>query len=232
MRKSWAGSSRYHFKAPSWPIHGKETNVLNPHLSVPPEPRSRGKGEKRLRNPYFLRKLKKVKKRNGQILVINESRTGYHNMYKEYRDTTLNGAVEQMYTEMASRHRNIDTNVSSQLIFGEDKDLLNHPELNFTTLETWNLTSGGVGGTIVDSGTTAGCEKMELPDFGILFAGGAVWNFPVENYFIRLVPEAILGTPRSTLSIIGSYQRQNFLILYDDNKKSRLGYAPMKCADV
>ncbi|OEL23374.1 60S ribosomal protein L18a [Dichanthelium oligosanthes] len=116
---------------------------------------------------YFLRKLKKVKKSNGQILAINEvqpvgvlsvlpllilcgevdafpgwrlfylghclllnvldvsqifernpttiknygiwlryqSRTGYHNMYKEYRDTTLNGAVEQMYNEMASRHR-------------------------------------------------------------------------------------------------------------------------------
>ncbi|THG14607.1 hypothetical protein TEA_014224 [Camellia sinensis var. sinensis] len=68
--------------------------------------------------------LKKVKKSNGQMLAINEifeknptkiknygiwlryqSRTGYHNMYKEYRDTTLNGAVEQMYTEMASRHR-------------------------------------------------------------------------------------------------------------------------------
>ncbi|KAL8229817.1 hypothetical protein R6Q57_014717 [Mikania cordata] len=73
---------------------------------------------------YFLRKLKKVKKSNGQMLAINEifeknpttiknygiwlryqSRTGYHNMYKEYRDTTLNGAIEQMYTEMASRHR-------------------------------------------------------------------------------------------------------------------------------
>ncbi|KAF4364065.1 hypothetical protein F8388_016724 [Cannabis sativa] len=73
---------------------------------------------------YFLRKLMKVKKTNGQVLAINEifeknlttiknfgiwlryqSRTGYHNMYKEYRDTTLNGAVEQMYTEMASRHR-------------------------------------------------------------------------------------------------------------------------------
>nr|GEY38947.1 ribosomal protein L18a [Tanacetum cinerariifolium] len=26
-------------------------------------------------------------------------------MYKEYRDTTLNGSIEQMYTEMASRHR-------------------------------------------------------------------------------------------------------------------------------
>ncbi|KAI4331126.1 hypothetical protein MLD38_029343 [Melastoma candidum] len=73
---------------------------------------------------YFLRKLKKVKKSNGQVLAINEifeknptkiknygiwlryqSRTGYHNMYKEYRDITLNGAVEQMYNEMASRHR-------------------------------------------------------------------------------------------------------------------------------
>ncbi|KAL1205122.1 Large ribosomal subunit protein eL20w [Cardamine amara subsp. amara] len=73
---------------------------------------------------YFLRSQKKVKKSNGQMLAINEifeknptkiknfgiwlryqSRTGYHNMYKEFRDTTLNGAVEQMYTEMASRHR-------------------------------------------------------------------------------------------------------------------------------
>jgi large subunit ribosomal protein L18Ae len=26
-------------------------------------------------------------------------------MYKEYRDTTLNGAVAQLYQEMASRHR-------------------------------------------------------------------------------------------------------------------------------
>ncbi|GAX73600.1 hypothetical protein CEUSTIGMA_g1051.t1 [Chlamydomonas eustigma] len=73
---------------------------------------------------YFLRKLRRVKKANGQVLSINEifekkpttiknfgiwvryqSRTGYHNMYKEYRDTTLNGAVEQLYQEMGSRHR-------------------------------------------------------------------------------------------------------------------------------
>lgn len=200
--------------------------------------------------------------------------------------------------------RNSDTNVSSKLIFGEDKELLNHPELNFTTLVggkenpvdtfyyvqiksimvggevlnipegTWNMTSDGVRGTIVDSGTTlsyfaepayqiikdafvkkvkgyaivqdfpildpcynvSGVEKIELPDFGILFADGAVWNFPVENYFIRLDPEevvclAILGTPRSALSIIGNYQQQNFHVLYD-TKKSRLGYAPMNCADV
>ncbi|KAJ0489863.1 putative ribosomal protein 50S-L18Ae/60S-L20/60S-L18A [Helianthus annuus] len=30
--------------------------------------------------------------------------TGDHNIYKEYRDTTLNGAIKQMYTEMSPRH--------------------------------------------------------------------------------------------------------------------------------
>ncbi|PNW88855.1 hypothetical protein CHLRE_01g047750v5 [Chlamydomonas reinhardtii] len=73
---------------------------------------------------YFLRKLRRVKKANGQIIACNEiferkptlaknygiwvryqSRTGVHNMYKEYRDVTLNGSVSQMYQEMASRHR-------------------------------------------------------------------------------------------------------------------------------
>ncbi|KAA8526195.1 hypothetical protein F0562_008066 [Nyssa sinensis] len=202
--------------------------------------------------------------------------------------------------------RNSNTSVSSKLIFGEDKDLLSHPELNFTTLvpekenavdtfyyvqvksimvggevlnipdETWHLTQGGAGGTIVDSGTTlsyfadpayktiketfekkvkkypkvdvfpildpcynvSGVKKLELPTFGIVFSDGAVWNFPVENYFIRLAPDlpevvclAILGTPPSALSIIGNYQQQNFHILYD-TKKSRLGFAPTNCADV
>lgn len=201
--------------------------------------------------------------------------------------------------------RNSNSSVSSKLIFGEDKELLSHPNLNFTSFvggkekenqvdtfyyvqiksvmvdgevlkipeETWNLTAEGAGGTIIDSGTTltyfadpayeiikqafvkkikgyelveglpplkpcynvSGIEKMELPDFGILFADGAVWDFPVENYFIQIESDvvclAILGTPRSALSIIGNYQQQNFHILYD-MKKSRLGYAPMKCADV
>ncbi|KAL4561384.1 hypothetical protein LXL04_033550 [Taraxacum kok-saghyz] len=29
-------------------------------------------------------------------ITVMPSRTGYHNMYKEYRDTTLNGSIEQM----------------------------------------------------------------------------------------------------------------------------------------
>ncbi|CAI8585029.1 unnamed protein product [Vicia faba] len=199
--------------------------------------------------------------------------------------------------------RNSDSSVSSKLIFGEDKELLSHPNLNFTSFvggqensvdtfyyvgiksvmvdgealnipqETWRLSEEGSGGTIIDSGTTltyfaepayeiikeafmkkikgyeivegfpplkpcynvSGIDKMELPDFGILFSDGAMWDFPVENYFIQIESDvvclAILGTPRSALSIIGNYQQQNFHILYD-MKKSRLGYAPMKCADV
>ncbi|PWA78466.1 eukaryotic aspartyl protease family protein [Artemisia annua] len=202
--------------------------------------------------------------------------------------------------------RNSNESVSSKLIFGEDKGILSHPELNFTKLiggteapldvfyyvhiksvivdgktldipeKTWDLSSDGYGGTIIDSGTTLSyfadpayniiksafqtkvkrfplvtdfpilepCYNVSgvadyknyLPSFGILFNDGAVWNFPVENYFIKLEPEeivclAILGTPRSALSIIGNYQQQNFHVMYD-MKKSRLGFAPTKCADV
>ncbi|WZY91603.1 hypothetical protein YC2023_063932 [Brassica napus] len=142
--------------------------------------------------------------------------------------------------------------------------------------ETWNISSDGAGGTIIDSGTTlsyfaepaymiiknkitekvkekyhvfedfpildpcfnvSGVEEsnMELPELGIAFADGAVWNFPAENVFIWLSEEvvclAIRGTAESAMSIIGNYQQQNFHILYD-TKRSRLGFAPTKCADL
>jgi large subunit ribosomal protein L18Ae len=73
---------------------------------------------------YFLPRLNKNKKMTGEILAVNEifeknnrvvktygvwlryiSRSGIHNMYKEFRDTTLTSAVGQLYSEMASRHR-------------------------------------------------------------------------------------------------------------------------------
>lgn len=201
--------------------------------------------------------------------------------------------------------RNSDLNVSSKLIFGEDKDLLKHPELNYTSFvsagnenpadtfyyvkvkniivggerlsipeQTWELSKDGVGGTIIDSGTTlsyfsdpahaiiqeafvkrvksyplvedfpvlspcynvSGIEKIDVPSFAIEFADGAVWNFPTENYFIWFDPDeimclAILGTPQSSLSILGNYLQQNFHILYD-LKEDRLGFAPMRCAEI
>eukprot|EP00011_Vannellida_sp_DIVA3-517-6-12_P011978 CAMPEP_0114605764 /NCGR_PEP_ID=MMETSP0168-20121206/1220_1 /TAXON_ID=95228 ORGANISM="Vannella sp., Strain DIVA3 517/6/12" /NCGR_SAMPLE_ID=MMETSP0168 /ASSEMBLY_ACC=CAM_ASM_000044 /LENGTH=175 /DNA_ID=CAMNT_0001816619 /DNA_START=142 /DNA_END=669 /DNA_ORIENTATION=+ len=73
---------------------------------------------------YFLSKYHKMKKTTGEILAVNEihdrkptlvknyaifvrydSRSGTHNLYKEFRDTTRCGAVAQMYLDMAGRHR-------------------------------------------------------------------------------------------------------------------------------
>lgn len=73
---------------------------------------------------YFLQKLHKVKKASGEIVSVNviseahptkvktfgiwiryDSRSGIHNMYKEYRDVTRVGAVETMYADLAARHR-------------------------------------------------------------------------------------------------------------------------------
>merc|ERR1711916_32181 len=73
---------------------------------------------------YFSSRLKNLKRANGEILACTErfdqspevvknfgiflrynSRSGTHNMYKEYRDTTRTGAVEKMFDDMAGRHR-------------------------------------------------------------------------------------------------------------------------------
>merc|ERR1712070_448377 len=73
---------------------------------------------------YFIRRIVKMKKANGEILSIREvfekrpekvsnygisirydSRSNTTNMYKEYRALTVNHAIEQMYQEMAGRHR-------------------------------------------------------------------------------------------------------------------------------
>ena len=73
---------------------------------------------------YFLKKVSKVKKASGEIVSVNQifekkpmtvktfgiwlrydSRSGTHNMYKEYRDLTRSDAVASCYQDMASRHR-------------------------------------------------------------------------------------------------------------------------------
>jgi len=75
---------------------------------------------------YFMNKTHnvKLKKSAGEILSLNKiyeekplvvknygiflkynSRTGTHNLYKEFRDTTRVGAINQLYQDMASRHR-------------------------------------------------------------------------------------------------------------------------------
>ncbi|XP_067000712.2 large ribosomal subunit protein eL20 isoform X2 [Anabrus simplex] len=73
---------------------------------------------------YFLRQLKKFKKTTGEIVSLKQipektpikiknfgiwlrydSRSGTHNMYREYRDMGVSGAVTQCYRDMGARHR-------------------------------------------------------------------------------------------------------------------------------
>jgi large subunit ribosomal protein L18Ae len=50
-----------------------------------------------LQNPNFVK--------NYGFWLRYDSRSGTHNMYKEYRDVTLTGAVKKMYADLSSRHR-------------------------------------------------------------------------------------------------------------------------------
>ena len=43
--------------------------------------------------------------KNFGIWIRYNSRSGTHNMYKEYRDVTRTGAVSKMFNDMAGRHR-------------------------------------------------------------------------------------------------------------------------------
>merc|ERR1711939_760592 len=52
---------------------------------------------------YFLGKARKVKKFG--IWIRYDSRSGTHNMYKEYREVSRTDAVEALYQDMAARHR-------------------------------------------------------------------------------------------------------------------------------
>ncbi|KAF8485682.1 ribosomal L18ae/LX protein domain-containing protein [Gautieria morchelliformis] len=111
----------------------QEYQVLGRHLPTAQEPNPKlyrmrifAKNEvvAKSRFWYFLRQLKKVKKANGEIVGVNvihekrplrpknfgiwlryDSRSGTHNMYKEYRELTRADAVRSMYQDMAARHR-------------------------------------------------------------------------------------------------------------------------------
>jgi len=73
---------------------------------------------------YFLKQINKVKKASGEIVSVRQlqdkspgkiknfgiwvrydSRSGTHNMYKEFREMTRSAAVDACYKDMAARHR-------------------------------------------------------------------------------------------------------------------------------
>jgi len=55
-------------------------------------------------NQAIVEKNVRIVKNYGIWLRYN-SRSGTHNMYREFRDVSLTGAVSQLYDEMAGRHR-------------------------------------------------------------------------------------------------------------------------------
>lgn len=85
---------------------------------------------------YFLRQLKKFKKTTGEIVSLKEvyetsptkiknfgiwlrydSRSGTHNMYREYRDLTVGGAVTSCYRDMGARHRARAHSIQASAVF-------------------------------------------------------------------------------------------------------------------
>ena len=53
-------------------------------------------------NEIFEKSTNSIK--NYGICLRYLCRTGYINMYKEFRDVSLNGAVSQLYMEMSGKH--------------------------------------------------------------------------------------------------------------------------------
>ena len=79
---------------------------------------------------YYMSRLCNVKRMNGEVLATHEikdrsptqvknygvwirydSRSGHHNIYKEYREMTRAGAIAACYKDMAGRHRARFTNI-------------------------------------------------------------------------------------------------------------------------
>merc|ERR1712029_448077 len=60
---------------------------------------------------YFLRQLRKIREKkplvikNFGIWLRYDSRSGTHNMYREYRDLSVGAAITQCYRDMGARHR-------------------------------------------------------------------------------------------------------------------------------
>lgn len=71
--------------------------------------------------------------KNYGIWLRYNSRSGTHNMYKEYRDTSLIGAVKQCYSEMAGTHRARDRSIQIiKTAVVADEDLRRHQNIMYT----------------------------------------------------------------------------------------------------
>ena len=71
--------------------------------------------------------------KNYGIWLRYNSRSGTHNMYKEYRDTSVLGAVKQCYQEMAGTHRARDRSIQIiKTAVVPNEELRRHKNIMFT----------------------------------------------------------------------------------------------------
>ena len=54
---------------------------------------------------FQIHEKRPLKVKNFGIWIRYDSRSGTHNMYKEYREMSRTDAVESLYQDMAARHR-------------------------------------------------------------------------------------------------------------------------------
>merc|ERR1712072_380571 len=97
---------------------------------------------------YFMALHKKLKKSVGEIVACSQiseknpssiknfgiwlrynSRSGTHNMYREYRDITVCGAVTQCYRDMAARHRARATSIQILKIETVESSKVRRPQV-------------------------------------------------------------------------------------------------------
>jgi large subunit ribosomal protein L18Ae len=117
MKKAWL--KQYYIIGREWPMeYKKEPELFFMKIYAPNNIIAKS------RFWYFLKKTRKVKKSMGELVSFKlirpiktsfvrnfgiwikyDSKNGPINMYKEYRDISTIGAVEQMYLEMAGSYK-------------------------------------------------------------------------------------------------------------------------------
>ncbi|KAK9676548.1 hypothetical protein RND81_11G084500 [Saponaria officinalis] len=134
---------------------------------------------------------------------------------------------------------NSEPNVSSKLVFGEEKELMSHPQLRFTKIldgkdnpadtfyyvaiksisvggetlnipqEMWGFTKGGGGGTIIDSGTTL--SYFVEPAYRVI---KEAFEKKITKY--ALVTDFTVLKPCYNVSGIDKLEMPNFTIHFND----------------
>uniref|UniRef100_A0A7N5JUU2 Large ribosomal subunit protein eL20 n=2 Tax=Boreoeutheria TaxID=1437010 RepID=A0A7N5JUU2_AILME len=166
---------------------------------------------------YFVSQLKKMKKSSGEIVYCGQvfeksplrvknfgiwlrydSRSGTHNMYREYRDLTTAGAVTQCYRDMGARHRARAHSIQVMKVEEIAASKCRRPAVKQFHVSALGALLGGPGRGGGSPGTCSwlSCSPVPWPwelRGGAGFDAGARWGvatrqWPLEDKVERLLP--------------------------------------------